>query len=73
MAKYVNKDALVAEITKRFDEYSSSILKRYDACTEARASELGKILTILNTLEVVDLEKELNRLKTLSLLNLTRL
>ena len=62
MAQYIDKSALVAEIEKRFDEYSSSILRHYDACTEAKASELGKILVILNTLEVkeVDLEKELN-------------
>ena len=61
MAQYIDKSALVAEIEKRFDEYSSSILKHYDACTEARASELGKILITLNTLEVkeVDLEKEI--------------
>lgn len=61
MEQYIPKDAIVAEIEKRFDEYSSSILKHYDACTEARASELGKILVILNTIKVkeVDLEKEL--------------
>lgn len=55
----IDKAALVVEIEKRFDEYSSSILKHYDACTEARASELGKILVILNTLKVeeVDFEK----------------
>lgn len=63
MAQYIDKDALVAEIEKRFDEYSSSILKHYDACTEARASELGKILILLRTLEVkerwiVDLENK---------------
>ena len=60
MVQYVNKSALVAEIKKRFDEYSSSILKHYDACKEAKAQELGKILIILDTLEVkeVDLEKE---------------
>lgn len=56
----IDKSALVVEIEKRFDEYSRSILRHYDACTEARASELGKILVILNTIEVkkVDLEKE---------------
>lgn len=60
MIQYINKSALVAEIRKRFDEYSSSILKHYDACKEAKAQELGKILTILDTLEMkeVDLEKE---------------
>jgi hypothetical protein len=59
MTQYIDKDALVAEIGKRLYEYSS--LKLYDACTEARASELGKLLVILNTLEVkeVDLEKEI--------------
>jgi len=58
--KLIDKDKVIAEIEKRFDEYSNSILKHYDACTEARASELGKILVILNALEVeeVDLEKE---------------
>lgn len=57
----IDKAALVAKIEKRFDEYSSSILRHYDACTEARASELGKILVFLNTLEVkeMDLEKHL--------------
>ena len=63
MEPYIKKSALAAEIRKRFDKYSSSILRHYDACTEARASELGKILVILNTLEVkeVDLEKECSK------------
>lgn len=56
MSKYINKDAIVSEIEKRFDEYSSSILRHYDACTEARASELGKLLVILNTLEGKDVD-----------------
>ena len=56
MSKYINKDVIVAEIEKRFDEYSSSILRHYDACTEARASELGKLLVILNTLEGKDVD-----------------
>lgn len=56
MPKYINKDVIVAEIEKRFDEYSSSILRHYDACTEARASELGKLLVILNTLEGKDVD-----------------
>jgi hypothetical protein len=34
----IDKAVVVAEIEKRFDEYSSSILKHYDACTEARAT-----------------------------------
>lgn len=61
MAQYIDKDALVAEIKRRFDEYSKRILKHYDACKEAKAQELGKILTIIDTLEVkeVDLEKEI--------------
>lgn len=54
MEQYISKNTIAAIIRKRFDEYSSSILKHYDACTEARASELGKILTILDTLEVID-------------------
>ena len=60
MVQYVNKSALVAKIKKRFDEYSSSILKHYDACKEAKAQELGKILIILDTLDVkeVNLKKE---------------
>jgi hypothetical protein len=60
MAKYIDKDVLAAKIEKRFDDYTISILKHYDVCKEAKASELGKILTILNTLEAkeVDLEKE---------------
>jgi hypothetical protein len=60
MTHLIDKDALIAEIGKRLYEYSS--LKLYDACTEARASELGKLLIILNTLEVkeVDLEKIIN-------------
>ena len=63
IAHFIEKDALVAEIKRRFDEYSSSILRHYDACKEAKAQELGKILTILDTLEVkeVDLEKEIRR------------
>ena len=52
MAQYIDKAAVIAEIEKRYDEYISSIFKRYDACKEARAQELGKILTIINTLEV---------------------
>ena len=60
MEQYIPKSAVVAEIRKRFDEYTSSILKHYDACKEAKAQELGKLLTILDTLEVkgVDLEEE---------------
>ena len=61
MAQYIDKDALVAEIERRFDEYSSSILKHYDACKEAKAQELGKILTIINTLEVKEVDVELNK------------
>lgn len=61
--KLIDKDRIVAEIKRRFDEYSSSILKHYDACKEAKAQELGKILTILDTLEVkeVDLDKEIEK------------
>ena len=61
MKEYIDKSAVKAEIEKRYDEYTSSILKHYDAYKEAKAQELGKILTILNTLEVkeVDLEKEI--------------
>lgn len=58
MAQYLNKADVVAEIRRRFDEYSSSILKHYDACKEAKAQELGKILTILDTLEVKEVEEE---------------
>ena len=54
-AQYIDKDALVAKIKRRFDECSSSILKHYDACKEAKALELGKILTIIDTLEVKEL------------------
>lgn len=54
MTQYLDKAAVVAEIKKRFDEYSNSILKHYDAYKEAKAQELGKILTILDTLEVKD-------------------
>ena len=56
MAQYIDKDALVAKIERRFDEYSSSILKHYDACKEAKALELGKILTIIDTLEVKEVD-----------------
>jgi hypothetical protein len=56
MEPYIKKSDLVAYIEKRFDEYSSSILRHYDACTEARASELGKILVFLNTLEVKEVD-----------------
>ena len=62
MAQYINKDALVAEIEKRFDEYSSSILKHYDACKEARVSELGKILILLRTLEVKEVDEQKERI-----------
>ena len=60
MAQYIDKDALVAKIKRRFDECSSSILKHYDACKEAKALELGKILTIIDTLEAkkADLTRE---------------
>lgn len=56
MEEYIPKSTVVAEIKKRFDGYSSSILKHYDACTEARASELGKILAILDTLETKEVD-----------------
>ena len=62
MSKYINKDVIVAEIEKRFDEYSSSILRHYDACTEARASELGKLLVILNTLEGKDVDSLMHKI-----------
>lgn len=58
MKRLIDKDRAIAKIKKRFDEYSSSILKHYDACTEARASELGKVLVILNTLEVKEVDLE---------------
>lgn len=54
--KLIEKSVLVAEIEKRYNEYTSSILKHYDACKEAKAQELGKILTILDTLEVKEVE-----------------
>jgi hypothetical protein len=56
--KLIDKAALVAEIEKRYNEYTSSILKHYDACKEAKAQELGKILTILDTLEIKEVEEE---------------
>lgn len=56
MTQYIDKDALVAKIKRRFDECSSSILKHYDACKEAKALELGKILTIIDTLEVKEVD-----------------
>lgn len=56
MEKYISKSAVKAEIERRFDEYSNSILKHYDACKEAKAQELGKILIILDTLEVKELQ-----------------
>lgn len=56
MEQYISKDIAVTKIKKRFDEYSNSILKHYDAYTEARASELGKVLVILNTLEVKEID-----------------
>lgn len=55
--KMIDKAVVVAEIKKRFDEYTSSILKHYDACKEAKAQELGKLLTILNTIEVKEVEE----------------
>lgn len=58
MEQYILKAAVMAEIEKRFDRYSNSILRHYDACTEARASELGKILEFLNTLEVKEFVAE---------------
>ena len=58
MTHLIDKDVLVEEIRKRFDEYSNSILKHYDACKEAKAQELGKILIILDTLEVKEVEEE---------------
>ena len=62
MKRYIDKDALVAEIGRRFDEYSSSILKHYDACKEAKAQELAKILTILDTLEVKEVDEQKERM-----------
>lgn len=64
MEQYIKKSSLIAEIKKRFDEYLSSILKHYDACKEAKAQELGKILTILDTLEVkeINLEDEVDKI-----------
>ena len=61
MTQYIDKAAVVAKIQKRFDEYTSSIFKHYDACKEARAQELGKILTIINAIEAkeVNLEEEI--------------
>ena len=38
--KLIDKDKVAAEIEKRFDEYTSSILKHYDAYKEAKAQEL---------------------------------
>ena len=35
MKQYINKADLVAKIRRRFDEYSTSILKHYDAYKEA--------------------------------------
>ena len=60
--KLIDKERVVAEIEKRFDEYTSDILKHYDAYKEAKAQELGKILTIINALEVkeFDLEDEID-------------
>ena len=58
MKQYIDKAEVIAKIKKRFDEYSSSILKHYDACKEAKAQELGKILTILDTLETKDMDLE---------------
>lgn len=62
--KLIDKDKVAAEIEKRFDEYTSSILKHYDAYKEAKVQELGKILTIINTLETkeMDLDKEMAEL-----------
>ena len=62
MAQLIDKSALVAEIGRRFDEYSSSILKHYDACKEAKSQELGKILTIIDTLEVKDVDEQKERM-----------
>lgn len=56
MTQYIDKDDIAAEIKKCFDEYSSSILKHYDACKEAKAQELGKILTILDALEAKEVD-----------------
>lgn len=58
MEKYISKDRIIAAIKERFDEYSNSILKHYDACKEAKAQELGKILTIIDTLEVKEIKEE---------------
>jgi len=41
-----------AEIEKRFDNYHTSVFKHYDAEVEAKMSELGKILTIMDSMHV---------------------
>ena len=63
MEQYIKKSTVKAEIEKRFDEYSSNILKHYDACKEAKAQELSKILTILDTLEVKEEVFDTNDIK----------
>ena len=71
MGKYIDKDALVAEIEKELNA-----TKKYSTeYVNGKKYALKKILSFLDTLEAkeVDLEKELKRLKTLSMLNLTRL
>ena len=72
MAKYINKDAIVAEIERL--ENDEFLCDSYDVATGFQ-SALRMVQEFIDTLEVkeVDLEKELNHLKTLSLLNLTRL
>ena len=74
MAKYINKDAIVAEIERRLKGLEDCHADRI-AGYAGEISGLKRLLSFIDTLEVkeVDLEKELNHLKTLSLLNLTRL
>ena len=54
-------EQIKAEIEKRFNEYSTSILKHYDACIEAKALELGKILTIINSFPEEFVSEDLER------------
>ena len=61
MAQYINKDALVAEIEKRLHKYEKEYeeLAHYEIWItakeiEPKIKELKNLLSLLNTLEVID-------------------
>ena len=63
MTKYIDKDALVAEIEKRYEYWREKEFNSHSIESEIRMSECQYLMLLLNTLEVkeVDLEKEFDK------------